>query len=57
MTLELKKILDFIEKAGSIFALTGAGVSALSGIPDFRTDTSGVWDRFDRTKIFDIEVF
>lgn len=54
---EHKKILGIIEKAGCIFALTGAGVSTLSGIPDFRTDTSGVWDRFDQTKIFDIDVF
>lgn len=54
---EYKKILDMIESAGCIFALTGAGVSTLSGIPDFRTDKSGVWDRFDQTKIFNIDVF
>jgi NAD-dependent deacetylase len=57
MKLEYKQILVLIEKAQCIFALTGAGVSALSGIPDFRTDKSGVWDRFDQTKIFDIDFF
>jgi NAD-dependent deacetylase len=54
---ETRQILHMIEDASIIFALTGAGVSTLSGIPDFRTDKSGVWDRFDQTKIFDIDVF
>jgi NAD-dependent deacetylase len=54
---EYKKALDMIEEAEYVFSLTGAGVSTLSGIPDFRTDTSGVWDRFDQTRIFDINVF
>jgi len=50
-------IISLIENAGYTFALTGAGVSTLSGIPDFRTDKSGVWDRFDRNQIFDIDIF
>jgi len=54
---EYRKCLGMIQEAHDVFALTGAGVSTLSGIPDFRTDKSGVWDRFDQTKIFDIEVF
>lgn len=52
-----KEILNIIRNSSRTFALTGAGVSTLSGIPDFRTDASGVWDRFDRNVIFDIDVF
>ncbi|SIR83286.1 NAD-dependent deacetylase [Haladaptatus litoreus] len=35
-----------IRDADSVVALTGAGVSTASGIPDFRSD-SGIWNRFD----------
>ena len=51
------EILERMKSARRIFALTGAGVSTLSGIPDFRTDKSGIWERFDQTKIFNIDTF
>jgi len=57
MKQEYLKLLDMIRKAKHTFCLTGAGVSTLSGIPDFRTDKSGVWQRFDRNRIFNIDVF
>lgn len=37
---------DLIRSAGSACALTGAGISVESGIPDFRSP-GGLWDRFD----------
>jgi NAD-dependent deacetylase len=40
-----------------IVALTGAGVSTLSGIPDFRSGNFDIWKRYTPEKVFDIERF
>ncbi|HPB31287.1 MAG TPA: NAD-dependent protein deacylase [Candidatus Sumerlaeota bacterium] len=52
-----RRAWDLISSSRRTLALTGAGISTLCGIPDFRTDQSGVWDRHDRETIFDIEYF
>jgi NAD-dependent deacetylase len=45
-----------IEHAGSLTVLTGAGVSAESGIPTFR-DRGGIWEKFDPKKVATPEAF
>jgi NAD-dependent deacetylase len=42
----IDKVREAIEAAGNIMALTGAGISAESGVPTFR-DTKGLWKEFD----------
>ncbi len=49
--MELKQKIQhaatIITQAKNIVALTGAGISTPSGIPDFRSPTSGLWDKVD----------
>lgn len=45
-----------ILRAKSLTVLTGAGVSAESGIPTFR-DRGGIWEKFDPPKVATPEAF
>ncbi len=38
---------ELLDKAQRVVALTGAGSSTPSGIPDFRSDGTGLWSRVD----------
>ncbi len=40
-------LIDRLRKARSIAALTGAGISAESGVPTFRDAQTGLWAKFD----------
>ena len=52
----MKKLLKAIENAKCVGALTGAGVSTLCGIPDFR-GPKGLYRQPDAERIFDIDWF
>jgi NAD-dependent deacetylase len=52
----IAKLFAFIQDAEHLVALTGAGVSTLSGIRDFR-GKNGLYNEMDAEKIFDIEYF
>ncbi|WP_458207609.1 SIR2 family NAD-dependent protein deacylase [Haladaptatus sp. NG-SE-30] len=43
---EVARLADELSEAETVVALTGAGMSTASGVPDFRSE-SGVWNRFD----------
>ena len=43
---DIERAADLLREADTAVALTGAGVSTASGIPDFRSD-GGIWDRYD----------
>lgn len=46
-----------IRGAGSVVALTGAGVSVPSGIPDFRSPQTGLWSQVNPMEVAHIDVF
>jgi len=55
-TKDVNKLFTLIKKAKYPIALTGAGVSTLSGIRDFR-GKNGLYNEMDAEKIFDIGYF
>lgn len=54
---QIRQALDIIKKARYLVALTGAGISTRSGIPDFRSPESGLWDRYDPMEVATITAF
>ena len=51
------RLAELIGSAGSVVALTGAGISVPSGIPDFRTPQTGLWENVDPMEVAHIDVF
>ena len=49
-------LAELIESNQPCVALTGAGVSTESGIPDFRS-AGGIWERFDPYEVASIDAF
>jgi len=47
MEQKIRKFADLILESKNIIALTGAGMSTESGIPDFRSPGTGLWERMD----------
>lgn len=52
-----RRLAGLIGSAGSVVALTGAGISVPSGIPDFRSPETGVWKNVDPMEVAHIDVF
>jgi NAD-dependent deacetylase len=48
---------DILGASKRTVVLTGAGVSTLSGIPDFRSPNSGLWEKFDPFEVASLSTF
>jgi NAD-dependent deacetylase len=44
-------LVDLVRQARRVVALTGAGMSAESGVPTFRDEGTGLWARFDPAEL------
>jgi NAD-dependent deacetylase len=56
-TREVERLAELLGRSRRAVALTGAGVSVPSGIPDFRTPETGLWARVDPMEVAHISVF
>jgi NAD-dependent deacetylase len=50
-------LADLVRGARSVVALTGAGISVPSGIPDFRTPGTGLWANVDPMEVAHIDAW
>lgn len=51
------RLADLVRSSERTVALTGAGISVPSGIPDFRTPGEGMWEEVDPMKVANIDAF
>jgi NAD-dependent deacetylase len=52
----VEQLAQWVREAERIVALTGAGISTASGIPDFRS-ASGIYSNSENTNVFDMNAF
>jgi NAD-dependent deacetylase len=52
-----RRLAELIGSARSVVALTGAGISVPSGIPDFRSPGTGLWANVDPMEVAHISVW
>jgi NAD-dependent deacetylase len=50
-------LASLVREAGSVVALTGAGISVPSGIPDFRSPGTGLWENVDPMEVAHIDAW
>jgi NAD-dependent deacetylase len=53
----IEQAADLIRQASKAVAFTGAGISTHSGIPDFRSPESGLWNKYDPFEVASLTAF
>jgi NAD-dependent deacetylase len=54
---DIERLAALVREADSVVALTGAGISVPSGIPDFRSPGTGTWTKVDPAKVAHVDSF
>ncbi len=54
---QTERLAELIRGSRSVVALTGAGISVPSGIPDFRSPGTGLWENVNPMEVAHIDVF
>src|SRR5574342_238796 len=53
----LEDAAELVRKAKRVVVLTGAGISTSSGIPDFRSEGTGLWSRDEPMEVASLSTF
>jgi NAD-dependent deacetylase len=53
----VERLAELIRESSSTVVLTGAGISVPSGIPDFRSPGTGLWEKVDPMQVAHIDAF
>lgn len=53
----VNEVIAILKEANYVVALTGAGISTPSGIPDFRSPSSGLWEHDNPMEVANIQTF
>ncbi len=56
-TEKAQRLAELVRESSCTVALTGAGISVPSGIPDFRTPGEGLWEKVDPMEVAHIDAF
>jgi len=54
---QAERLAELLRESSSTVALTGAGISVPSGIPDFRSPGEGLWEKVDPMEVAHIDAF
>lgn len=54
---QVKHTAQLISNARYVVVFTGAGISTSSGIPDFRSERKGLWQRYDPMQVASLTAF
>lgn len=57
ITPAVERLAELVREADSVVALTGAGISVPSGIPDFRSPGTGLWENVDPMEVAHIDAW
>src|ERR671910_3127073 len=57
LTSQAERLAEMLRESSSTVVLTGAGVSVPSGIPDFRSPGTGLWENVDPMEVAHIDAF
>jgi len=55
-TEQIQQLADLIRENERFYVLTGAGISTDSGIPDFRSPGTGLWEKVDPIAVSSVDV-
>ena len=53
----VERLAGLLRDASSVVALTDAGISVPSGIPDFRSPGTGLWENVDPMEVAHIDAW